>query len=756
MRFSMTALAELIIRRRKAIIVVWLALLVSGVLLAPRLTDVTAGGGFDLPDSESYQASSVLQNEFGQGYGHTVQLLFHSPGGQVTSPDFQARVEELVDRVRQLPGALESLTFYKTGLPGLVSTDGTATYSLVTFSGTEEEIQKQIPAIREMAQDESDMQTYVIGGPAFDYDLERSSEEDLRTAETYGLPVVAVILVLVFGSIVAAALPVALGGLSVTMSLATVYLLGHWTPISIFVLNLVTMLGLGLGIDYSLFIVSRFREELSAGRGPAAAMRATVVTAGRAVIFSGAAVIIGMAMLMIFNIVFMRSLGLGGVLVAAFSVLVAVTLLPALLTLIGRRVNAVRVIPSSMLKGGGGSFWHSWSRMVMKYPLLFLVVSMGLLLVLAWPVKDIRAASPGVDDLPPDSGSRRGIELLAEKWSPGAVSPVYVVFDTGKSFGVFEDGFTQGLVELDRVLESDGRVDRAESYTDIPVLPDPGLIKNPGKLIDYVSRYPAEAATLASLVNLEGGSRKTIMRVIPVEPGSPETRELVRELRSNILPRIEGLPADGYAVGGSAAEVTDFTAVLVDAFPYLLGAVVVVTYIVLLLLFRSLVLPLKAIFMNILSVSAAYGVLVLVFQEGLGGGLLNIEPQDGILPFVPVILFSILFGLSMDYEVFLLSRMKEEYTASGDNEHAVSVGLEKTGRIITTAALIMIVVFGSFALTRSVVIKEFGVGLAVSILLDATVVRVILVPATMKLLGDWNWWLPSWLDRIIPEMDFKH
>lgn len=751
----MTSLAEFIIRWRRAIVAAWLILLAAGILLAPRLTNVTAGGGFDLPESESWLASNTLQNEFGQGYGHTVQLLFYRPGGNVYDPDFQEEVEQLVGRMMELPGARESITFYQTRLPNLVSPDGTATYALVTFSGAEEEIQRQIPAIREMAISTAGTEIFVIGGPAFDYDLERSSEADLRIAETYGLPIVAVILVLVFGSLVAAGLPVTLGGISVTMALAALFLLGHWTPISIFVLNLVTMLGLGLGIDYSLFIVSRFREELSRGSGPPESVRTTILTAGRAVIFSGAAVVIGMAMLMIFNIVFMRSLGLGGVLVAAFSVLVAVTLLPAVLIMLGKRINALRVIPASMLEGGGGGFWHRWSRTVMRRPLLFLVGSICLLLILALPVRDIRAGSPGVDDLPADSGSRRGIELLAEKWSPGVVSPVYIVFDTGRAYGAFDERFGQGLAELDRLLEADARVNRVEAYTDISMLPDQALLRDPGRLMGYVSRNPAEAATLSSLVNVEDASSKTILRVIPVEPGSHETRELVRELRSDTLPGIEALSDAGYTVGGSAAEVTDFTDVLVGAFPYLLAAVLLVTYLVLLLLFRSLVLPLKAIFMNILSVSAAYGVLVLVFQDGMGGSLLDIEPQEGILPFVPVILFSILFGLSMDYEVFLLSRIKEEYDATGDNEHAVSVGLEKTGRIITTAALIMIVVFGSFALTRSVVIKEFGVGLAVSIFLDATVVRVILVPATMKLLGDWNWWLPRWLERLLPDLSLR-
>lgn len=749
-RPSMKSVAGSIVRHRWAFVLVWLVLLAVCVTLAPRFMDVTSGGGFDLPHSESWQASSTLQNEFSQSYGHTVQLLFHNSSGQVSDPEMREQVEGLTDRTMELPGAMKSVTWYDSGLPNLVSPDGTSTYTLITFSGSEEEVQKYVPVIRGLADDMEGAKVYVLGGPAFDYDLEKTSEEDLRTAETYGLPVVAIILVLVFGSLVAAGLPVLLGGVSVTVTLASLFLLGHHMALSVFVLNMVTMLGLGLGIDYSLFMVSRFREELSGGNSINAAVASTFSTAGRAVVFSGAAVMVGMSMLVLFDIVFMRSMGVGGVLVSAVSVLVALTLLPAVLVIAKGRIDTLRVVPARFLRGGHGRFWHGLSRAVMRRPLLFLGISMGLLLVLALPVKDMKAGSPGAGDLSPESGSRLGIELLAEKWSPGEVSPIYIVFDTGNSYGVLDNGFRGGLTDLGRQLMDDGRVERVESIAGMDL---PG---GPGELRTWALENPEIAAVAASLVNIDGGGGKTVMRVIPVVPGSRETRQLVDELRREIIPAVGGLSGAEATVGGSAAEIVDFTDMLKDAFPFLVGAVLLITYIVLLLLFRSLVIPLKAIFMNLLSVAAAYGVLVMIFQKGWGDSLLGIDAPGGILPFVPVILFSILFGLSMDYEVFMLSRIKEEYDRSGDNEQAVALGLEKTGRIITAAALIMIVVFGSFALTRSIVVKEIGLGLAVSIFLDATIVRIIMVPATMKLLGKWNWWLPAWLDRLLPDFSLKH
>jgi RND superfamily putative drug exporter len=391
----------------------------------------------------------------------------------------------------------------------------------------------------------------------------------------------------------------------------------------------------------------------------------------------------------------------------------------------------------------------------MRRPILFLVVSIALLAALALPVSGMRAGTPGIDNLSPQSDSRVGLELFSDKWGVGEISPIYVVVQAENNGDVWLPEFRDALAELGRRLKDDPRVDRVESIAELGLPRE--LPHDPGQLEALIRANPVTAARAGSMVNIDGGSRATMMRIITTtEPRASATKQLVRDLRAEMLPGI-GFPGGGEAlVGGGPAEAVDFTDLLARSFPYLMGAVLIITYFVLLLMFRSVILPLKAIFMNLLSVSAAFGVLVLVFQDGWGESLLGFRTPGGIIPFVPVILFAVLFGLSMDYEVFLLSRMKEEYERTGDNEEAVAFGLEKTGRIITSAALIMIAVFGSFALTDSIIIKEFGVGLAVSIFLDATIVRIIVVPATMKLLGKWNWWLPARLARVLPDLGLKH
>lgn len=751
----MQRLAEIVGRRRWWIIAAWTCLLALSAFFSPRLGTVTQGGGFDLPGSESWRAADILQSHYGQGYRRVVQLIFNQPQWQVDDPRYRERVEAAVQAVEALPGVSGGVTWYDSGLEEMASPDRHATYAVINFGGTEDEIQPLIPDIRAaVAAVGGDLEAHVIGGPAFDYDLEKTSERDLIRAETYSLPVIMLVLVFVFGSLAAAALPLLLGVASVSLTMAALFFLGQVVALSVFVRNIVTMVGLGLGVDYSLFIVSRFREELAGLGSVRRAIGATLASAGRAVAFSGGAVMVGLAMLTLFSFIFMRSLGAGGILVAAFSVILAITLLPAILSVLGNRINTLRVIPARYLRTGGGRFWHGWSRLVMRHPVFFLLASMAVLLALTWPVHRLASGSPGVDDLSRDSDSRRGVELFTEKWGIGEASPIYVVFNSGTDWSVWDPQFRDGLAALTQRLATDPRVARVQSITALPLPRE--VPRDQEVLLAFARENPQVAAAATSLVDFEGGSRSTIVRIVGAgEPRSSATRQLVRDLRA-WLPEESRFAGFEMLVGGGPAEAIDFTDVLTSSFPWLMGAVLAITYLVLLFLFRSILLPLKAIFMNLLSVGAAFGLLVLVFQDGRGSGLLGFTPPGGIIPFVPVILFSVLFGLSMDYEVFLLSRIKEDYDATGDNEHAVAAGLEKTGRIITSAALIMIAVFGSFTLTESIVIKEFGLGLASSIFLDATIVRIILVPATMKLLGSWNWWLPGWLDRILPRFSFHH
>lgn len=736
-------------RWRWPVIAVWALAIGASLLLAPRLPQLTRGGGFDLPASESWQAADAVQNQFGGGYRRSVRIIYSHPEWPVGDERFRGRMEESLKRVGSLAAVRGINTWYDDGLPNMVSPDGSTTFAEVSFFGQEKEVQPLVPELRRLAADPA-LEVHVIGGPAFDYDLEATSKADLLLAEKIGLPVVLAILALVFGSLVAMVLPLALGLASVSVTLALLYLLSRRLDLSIFVINMVTMVGLGLGIDYSLFMVSRFREEMGRQRSVAEAVRATLATAGKAVVFSAASVFVGLAMMVPFSIVFLRSLGVGGALVAVMSALVALTLLPALQAVLGRRIDAGRLLPrSGRQTESAGALWSRWAGQVMKRPWLFLVLSATLLLVLAWPAREMAAGVPTIEDLTPGSDSRQGVDLFGEKWGLGELSPLYVVFEADTDDISRLPAFMEGLAAFEQQLARDPRVARVDSLADY----DPGLGEevSPDKLAQLAQGVLSRPGG-DRLLGLRDGRVVTVAWIYPEALSPAEGRQLVRDLRQQELPAIPGFSGLDVKVGGGAAEAADFTDAMRESFPLLLGAVLLISYLVLLLLFRSLILPLKAIIMNLLSVTATYGVLVAVFQKGWGSGVLGFTPPEGIIPFVPVLLFAMLFGISMDYEVFLLSRIREEYLASGDNQAAVARGLARTGRVITTAALIMIAVFGSFATAESIVIKEIGIGLAVAIFLDATVVRVALMPAAMRLLGRWNWYLPGWLDRLLPRL----
>ena len=459
MRLSITSLAGSVYRRRWWFIMAWLVMLVASAFFAPRLSEVTSGGGFDLPESESWRAADILQSQFGRGYRRTVQVVYRHPALKVSDPDME---------MRSSPGpgrgwhrATNRITFER---PAVYGADGSATYALLSYSGSEEKIQPLVPRIRELAMQDGELETHVIGGPAVDYDMEKTSESDLLTAETYSLPLILIILLLVFGTVVAASLPLVLGIASVGVVLALLFLLGHWIPLSVFSRNIVTMIGLGLGVDYCLFIVSRFREELAIRGSVQEALEGTLDTAGRAVVFSGAAVVVGLAMLTVqFRLYaifgYRRNAG------CRISVLLAITLLPALLSIIGKGLFSPR-LPAWYLLAGGGRFWHAWSRQVMRHPILYLVASMAVLLSLSWPVQGMRAGAPGIDNLSPTSDSRIGLELFADQWGAGEISPIYVVIQSGNN-SVWRSDFRDALAELGQQLKNDPRVARVESIAEL-------------------------------------------------------------------------------------------------------------------------------------------------------------------------------------------------------------------------------------------------------------------------------------------------
>jgi len=762
------ALGRSAYRRRKLIVVLWSLAFVAGLAASLSVASQLKGGGFTNPSSPSQQGQRKMQERLGFGPA-SLTLVFASDELSAHSPAFQAQMQEALSGVRDagLDGLTGIRTAQTTGDASFVSGDGTATFAVLEFDGTSEQVQAQIPALRR-ALKATKLTTYLTGDPAVYAELEQRSAQDLRRAESYTIPVAILVLVLIFGTLVAAALPVIGGGMAVTVTLGIFWLLAQGLDISVFAMNVATLLGLAVGIDYALFMVGRFREELAAGHSVEDAVETTVATAGRSIFFSGLTVVVGLLGLMVIPYMSMRSMGLGGALVVFMSVLAALTLLPALLGLLGPRVDSLRVIGHG---GGDGAFWRRWSDWVMRHPIPVLAGTVALVVVFAWPVLRIQTDIPGATALPPSSEARQGYDVLLHRFDAAALSPIEVLVTWDGPQDPFASANLKRLFDYGQQLEALPGVDRVTSIVTLPGMDSaaaaaefwkgvgaaasatprrdaaqpvsrPGL---PGLIQGMLGAEQVKAAHKLAAATTAPGT--ALLRVVPkAPPTSQEAQALAVDIHE-----AGGPPRTTLDVAGASITVHDFVSAIYSRFPWIIAFVVGVTGLVLFLMLRSVVLPVKAVIMNVCSLLAGYGAMVWIFQEGHLQGLFQFTAGGAIDAELPVVLFCTVFGVSMDYEVFLLSRMREEWDATHDNIRAVSFGLARTGRIVTSAALIIVVVGLSFAFTSIVITKAIGIGLAVAVALDATVIRVLMVPAAMRLLGRWNWWLPrrlGWLPHI--------
>ena len=758
------ALGRFVYRRRRIIVLVWAAAFVAGLVATTHVPGELKGGGFTNPTTPSQQAQTAMQERLGFGPAR-LTIVFTSPSLDARSPAFQAQVKAALAGIDHaaFPKLLSVQTAASTGDASFISRDGQATFAVLSFDANTEQVQRMIPAVRARLAPTS-LTTYLTGDSAVYADIERISAEDLRTAESYTLPIAVFVLVLIFGTLVAAALPVIGGGMAVTVTLGTFWVLAQFVDISVFAMNVATLLGLAVGIDYSLFMVGRFREELGSGRTVAEAVEITVERAGRSIFFSGLTVVIGLLGLVVIPFMSMRSMGLGGALVVIFSVLSALTLLPALLGMLGSRVNRLRVIGRS---GKEGAFWGRWSDWVMRHPIPVLVGTLIIVLLFAWPVLHIEREIPGATALPRRSESRQGYDILQSRFDVSALSPIYVLATWTSGTRALEPANLRRLFEYGKRLEAMPGVARVTSVATLPGLETPAAaarfwravqrpagsgrpsagIGFPGLLQGLLGAQQREAALrLRSLTTAPGTA---LFQVVPKDdPSSVGAQDLAVRIRESPPPA--GMDI---LVGGTSTTVYDFVHILYQRFPWIIFFVVCVTAVVLLLLLRSVILPVKAVVMNVLSLLAGYGAVVWIFQDGHLEWLFGFKSSGAIDAELPVILFCTVFGVSMDYEVFLLTRMREAWDETGDNLAAVKFGLTRTGRIVTSAALIIVVVGMSFAFTSILVTKAIGVGLAVAVALDASVIRILMVPAVMRLLGRWNWWIPGWLDRRLPRIE---
>jgi len=687
----------------------------ASAIIGGGVIDRLSSGGFDDPGSDSVHTREILDRDFDTGFSDLVVLLTYGPGSGgtlgVNQPDAIQTGREFTDEVAAVSGTDDVASYWSLGSPASMrSTDGKRAIVVLRIPGSEDSGERDLIISDFIGR--FDQTTYgpfevTVGGRDAVFDrLSRVIESDLAKAEAIAIPLTLLLLVVVFGGIVAALLPVAVGIAAILGAFLVLFGITEFTNVSIFSLNLVTALGLGLAIDYSLFIVSRFREEREAGLNVDDAVVRTIATAGRTIAFSAVTVAISLSALLVFPLYFLRSFAFAGIGVLAVAMSTSLLALPALLAILGDRVDSLRVFRRRPSRGR----WSSLARGVIRHPFLVLVAGVAVLLVVATPFRRVEFAEADDRALPPGDDVRNTSDILRTEFASGEANAFPVV-----AIGSTEDlniiGFASELSTLPGVARVDSLNGSYVSGDEVPSSPQANL------------RF--------------AGDNQTWFSVVPsIEPISPEGEALVR--------RIRGLdtPFESTLVGGATAALIDSKDAILSRIPLAGGLIVAATFVLLFLMFGSLLVPLKAIVLNTLSLSATFGMMVWVFQDGHGSGLLGFTATGQTDTTTPILMFCIAFGLSMDYEVFLLSRIKEEYDSSHDNEQSIIAGLEKTGGLVTAAALLLAITFFAFATSGVSSIKLFGLGLGVAVLVDAFIVRVTLVPAFMKLAGDWNWWLP--------------
>jgi putative drug exporter of the RND superfamily len=728
-------LGRMAYRWRWAILIVWGVALLLSLPVLPRVAGSLKVGGFSSPNTEAARAREVLERELGFAPS-TLLVVYQSDDLRADDPAFQAAIDRSLVGVRTLP-SVTGIILPRSD-PSLISDDGDTAYAIAGLSAAPEDAQRLVPEFEAALVPQDGVRISVTGAGASYRDIETASQRDLRRAEIFAFPIALVALLLVFGSVVAALMPLAIGAAGVTLVLVSIFIATRVTDLSIFVLNLATMLGLGLSVDYSLFVTSRYREELARNGGSVPlAVERTIATAGKAVFFSGATVLIGLMGLTLFEFLFLRSVGIAGVIVVAWSTAAALTLLPALLSVVGTRVDrfATRRPRDNTTQGG---FWVRLSLAVMARPIAVLIPTLALLLLLGAPFLRVNISSPDATILPPDLPSRQAFDTLVSEFGAGEISPFLIVLQSESPGDLFTREHLGSIYAVGERLANDSRVTRVQSIAP-PSLPQEEAIG-----VAMLQRGLSRLGVSTGAERLANDNAAVIVAYTSFLPNDEENKALLAELRAMQLPGLTVL------VDGGTAEIVDVVDKMYADFPKAIALVVAATYLVLLVLFRSVLLPLKAVLMNGLSILASYGALVWVFQEGNLSHFLGFTRLGFVEASLPVIMFCVLFGLSMDYEVFLLSRIREEWERTGNNTQAVAIGLQRSGRIITSAALLVVVVAGSFVTADVVLIKALGFGIALAVFLDATVVRALLVPSTMRLLGDWNWWLPSPLHRLLP------
>ena len=705
------------LRFRWPILAFWLAAIVVGGFAASRLSPLLSNT-FTVPGTDSERVRSILQRRFGDRSDGEFLIVYRIRDGTAGA---RAKLDRGIRRAAAaVPGA--KATALRDAPAGVVYGSILTTLNLAEAKGYTDDIGRRLAA-------PPGVDAYVTGQPAIEHDLDPILDRDLAKGESIALPIALLVLLIVFGLSFAATIPFVFAAATIAGTLGIVYVVAHYLTMATYVTNLAQLIGLGIAVDYSLFVVYRFREELARGGSKDDAIVRTMSTAGRAVIFSGATVAIGLALLLFMPLPFIRSMGVGGFLIPLISIVAAATLQPALLSVYGRRGVARahvadwlrrRGVPVPRLAGPDveHGFWARLARSIMGRPLAFLLGGAALLVAAALPIFALQLTPGSAQGIPQSPQAVRGLNVLRESVGPGALSPTSILVDGGRPGAIRSPELRTAVARLVGRVDADPEVAFVQAGSG-------------GRFVDPSGRY--EQLIVAGRH----------------EYGDEPSQALVRRLRGSIVPSVP-LPEGAHVlVGGGPAQGVDFLHQSYRYFPWLVLAVLVLTFVVLMRAFRSVILPLKAVLLNLLSVGAAYGMLVVVFKWGVGEDVAGLYQFPQIEGWIPIFLFAMLFGLSMDYEVFLVTRMRETWDEQRDNIRAVSYGLERTGLIVTAAAIIMVAAFSGFVAGSVVGLQQFGLGLAVAVFVDATIVRAVLVPSLMALFGRWNWWLPPRLARLV-------
>jgi uncharacterized membrane protein YdfJ with MMPL/SSD domain len=696
---------------------VWI--LAAGIILAAVAATWGLGvfkhlssGGFDDAQSSSAKSATIIAREFPTKQTDLI-VLFTSPSLPIADSRVLPLLRAQVDKISSTSGVSHVTSVVGLLLPSLVSRNGRQTYALVTLAGGASAKQATYDRLSSLVPGSSDLQVQYGGEVAINEQINHQTTSDLAKAELLSFPILGMLLLIIFRSVIAALVPLVLGGLSILVAFLIIRIITLFADVSIYAINIITLLGLGLAIDYSLFTVSRFREELALGHNVSDALAQTMRTAGRTVLFSGLTVILAMLGLLVFHQSFLRSMGLGGAAAVAATVIISSTVLPAALGLLGRRINALPLpgIGRTLSRSRNDGIWYRYSRVVMRRPVVMFSAALILLVALGSPFLGVHFSTPDATTVPPSLSSRQVNDAMTNNFTGASQSPIVIAAHA------------------------------------------PSSAAEPGQqrlLAQYMSQLSDVSGAVQVVVAGLSGQYIQINILQKYPPQSSNARKVVRAIRTIEVPASWQVES-----GGQSASLEDLLSSLGARIPWAGLIIVITTSTLLFLMLGSIVIPAKAIILNVLSLSAAFGLLVWVFQDGHGASALGLSSTGSIDATQPVLIFAIAFGLAMDYELFLLSRIKEEYDRSGDTTQAIAVGIQRTAGIITSAALMLVVVIGLFATGKISIIQQVGVGLGAAVAIDATIVRMVLVPSTMQLLGQYNWWAPKTLSRLVRRLGLR-